>query len=733
VSGFRFSDVLMKSSYYYRLRDVLRTKGLLPRSLIGRIATYLLAIDLFLFLLQRSLRLFSHTAGSGLGGWIQFLTMLGLVLLAFPALRWVRAKLLWRLRNRLIVTYTFIGVVPVVLLVIMAIVSIYLFAGQFATFVVTTDIESQLKRLEASNSAIANELAVRLSKGEKPDSTSVEGLRRERTWGTRMLTAWYGNKEVLRIGPANTPVSLPKFLPAQFADLVHEGDKFYLRVSNTLTVGQGKLTVISGRSMDHELLANMATNLGEVSLLYATGLIVPEPNKSGASTGSTAPGGQGQNGITVHRTEAGGYSVNGGRPAFFHTVARAGALPTSSGVLDRELSFGNPIPAVDWNTGEKSMVVIHVNTRPSLLYGRLFASLGNFASSVEIVLAAIAIVFAVIELAALLIGMRLTRTMTRSVGALYTATQHINRGDFTHRIPVRSHDQLATLEASFNSMTESLQKLLAEQKEKQRLESELAIAQEVQAQLFPRQTSELDSLEVYGLCRPARTVSGDYYDFLTLPGEKMGLAVGDVSGKGISAALLMATIHSAVRAYSLESVPALSLPAAVGAGRGLGEHAQLQGAEVSPRLVMYHLNRQLYHSTRPEKYATLFYSIFDGRSRRLTYSNAGHLPPVVLGSDGSLRRLDSGGTVVGLFDEVTFEESSTELRPGDLFFAYSDGLTEPENEYGEFGEERLIDLVIENRSLSLDRISEAVNAAILDWIGGNEQPDDVTLVLARAR
>lgn len=150
-------------------------------------------------------------------------------------------------------------------------------------------------------------------------------------------------------------------------------------------------------------------------------------------------------------------------------------------------------------------------------------------------------------------------------------------------------------------------------------------------------------------------------------------------------------------------------------------------------MVMYHLNRQLYHSTRPEKYATLFYSIFDGRSRRLTYSNAGHLPPVVLGTDGSLRRLDSGGTVVGLFDEVTFEENSTELRPGDLFFAYSDGLTEPENEYGEFGEKRLIDLVIENRSLSLDRISEAVNAAILDWIGGNEQPDDVTLVLARAR
>ena len=721
----------MKTRLYYRVRDALGSRGLLPRSFIGRVAIYLLAIDLFLFLLQRVLRLFSPTGGSGLGGWIRFLTVLGLVLLGFPAFRWLRAKVLWRLRNRLIVTYVFIGVVPVALLVMMAVVSIYLFAGQFATFVVTTDIQSQLKRLQASNSAIAHELAGRLAHGEKASSASLEGLRQEKTWGRRVVTAWYDGKEVLHIAPPGTELLPPAFLPGQFADLVHEGDKFYLRVSNTLDVGTHKLTVISGRPVDHELLSGMAADLGQVSLLYSEGLVIGESGNGGES--GTSKSSTNENGVIVLDEKGGNARVNGGRPVLFRTIAEAGTLPSAGGILDRELSFGNPLSAMDWSTGDKSTIVIHVNTRPSLLYGRLFASLGNFASGVEIVLAVIAVVFAVIELVALLIGMRLTRTMTRSVGALYTATQHINRGDFTHRIPVRTHDQLAALEGSFNSMTESLQKLLAEQKEKQRLESELAIAQEVQAQLFPRQTSELNSLEVYGLCRPARTVSGDYYDFLALPGEKMGLAVGDVSGKGISAALLMATIHSAVRAYSLEIAPALSLPAAVGAGTGMSERMAAPGLEVSPSALMYHLNRQLYHSTRPEKYATLFYSIFDGRSRRLTYSNAGHLPPVVLGSDGSVRRLESGGTVVGLFDSMTFEENSTELEPGDLFFAYSDGLTEPENEYGEFGEERLIELVIENRNYSLDRISETVNAAIMDWIGGNEQPDDVTLVLARAR
>ena len=127
-----------------------------------------------------------------------------------------------------------------------------------------------------------------------------------------------------------------------------------------------------------------------------------------------------------------------------------------------------------------------------------------------------------------------------------------------------TRDQMASLEQSFNSMSASLSKLMAEQKEKHRLEGELAIAHEVQELLFPRQISELSTLEVHGVCRPARTVSGDYYDFIPLHDDRMVLAVGDISGKGISAALLMATVHAFVRAYSLE--PELALAAVATAG-----------------------------------------------------------------------------------------------------------------------------------------------------------------------
>jgi sigma-B regulation protein RsbU (phosphoserine phosphatase) len=370
-----------------------------------------------------------------------------------------------------------------------------------------------------------------------------------------------------------------------------------------------------------------------------------------------------------------------------------------------------------------------------MLYGHLFAALGEFAKYVEDVLIGVAVFFAIIELIALVIGTRMTRTVTAAVAQLDEATKHVDRGDFSHRIPVKSHDQLAGLALSFNSMTASIEKLILEQKEKQRLENELAIAQEVQAQLFPRQVSELESLEVHGFCRPARTVSGDYYDFLTASSHKLILAVGDISGKGISAALLMATIHSAVRAYSMENMPQLREPVAIGAvaasGRLMG--AWPEGVEVSPAALLSLLNHQLYESTPPEKYATLFLGIYDGRSRRLSYSNGGHLPPILIGEDGSIRRLECGGTVVGLFDNMTYEEAAVEMHPGEIFLAYSDGVTEPENDFGEFGESRLIDLVRDNRSLPLPQISQIVTMAVDDWIGDKEQPDDVTLVLARAR
>jgi sigma-B regulation protein RsbU (phosphoserine phosphatase) len=247
--------------------------------------------------------------------------------------------------------------------------------------------------------------------------------------------------------------------------------------------------------------------------------------------------------------------------------------------------------------------------------------------------------------------------------------------------------------------------------------------------------SGISTLELCGVCRPARIVSGDYYDFIPYGSEQIGIALGDISGKGISAALLMATIHSAVRAYEQEQLAAVtaghtSLQTTRSGSVGLAiRHSPPQ----SPSQVLWLLNRQLYKTTQPEKYATLFLGFYDGHARRLTYSNAGHLPPLILGEDRSLRRLEVGGTVVGLFDNVEYEESTVELYPEDIFIAFSDGITEPENEFGEFGEDRLIETIETHRNLPLARIADQVIAAVQDWIGSSEQPDDITVVLAKAR
>src|SRR5437879_1628573 len=231
---------------------------------------------------------------------------------------------------------------------------------------------------------------------------------------------------------------------------------------------------------------------------------------------------------------------------------------------------------------------------------------------------------------------------------------------------MKSTDQLASLKTAFNSMSANLEKLIEEQKEKERLENELAIAQEVQATLFPRESVEVKSLELHGVCRPARTVSGDYYDFLPCGTEQLGIALGDISGRGISAALLMATIHSAVRVYEYGRMPqrsefvhagaaAIAGAEMVSGGRDLGVYSN--GMQ-SPAMVLELLNRHLFHSTQSEKYATMFLGVYDGDKRSLTYTNAGHLPPFVVQDDGAVHRLETGGTVIGLFDGMTYEQAT---------------------------------------------------------------------------
>ncbi|MBZ5685804.1 MAG: SpoIIE family protein phosphatase [Acidobacteriia bacterium] len=729
---------------YPELRRKLTEVGLWPQGRMARLACYLAALAIALFALEKLLGFFSLNWGAHLGGWVSFLTFLACVLFFILAFRWVKRRILWRLRNRLIVTYMFIGVIPAVLLVAMGLITLYGLGGQFAVFVVTSEIDAQLRSLEAVNVTVSSELAAHLERGEKPVPEALAGLiQRDPGWNRRQVCAWYGDKPLPLCNEfRGASLAFPSFVKGKFQDLVRDHERLHLRVGSSLQVGSNKLTVVISEPFDKELVGKIAEGLGEITL-YTTGEDANPPKQQPPQTTgakdnapvSNAP--KPTSGFVINTTDNQRGAPQGSGPRVLHPAFTVGSLPEPTASFDREITFGTPLPVVDWENGvsDKYGPVLQVTTRPAVLYSHLFAALGEFVRGVTYILMGVAIFFAIIELIALIIGTRMTRTVTAAVADLHVATGHVDRGDFSHRIPVKSSDQLSDLARSFNSMTASIEKLMVEQREKQRLENELAIAQEVQDQLFPRQTAGLESLEVHGFCRPARTVSGDYYDFLSASSHKLILAVGDISGKGISAALLMATIHSAVRAYSVENLPQMREPVAVGAVAGSGRVMATwpEGIEVSPGALLGLLNHQLFESTPPEKYATLFVGIYDGRSRTLTFSNGGHLPPILIGKDGTVRRLEAGGTVVGLFDGMTYEEDSVEMVPGEVFLAYSDGVTEPENDFGEFGEQRLIELVRENRNLPLPEISQIVTMAVDDWIGDKEQPDDVTLVLARAR
>jgi sigma-B regulation protein RsbU (phosphoserine phosphatase) len=701
------------------LESKLRAQGIWPQSRIAWAALYVLALDLLLFAVQWLTRRASPATSASLGGWVIFLSVLAIVLLAIAGYRWLRSQLLWRLRNRLIVTYVFIGVIPVLLLVMISLITLYLLAGQFASFVVTSDITTHLRSMEAANRAIAHHLATQISDGAKLDAEISLARPRRSEWMRRQVCAWYRNQpQPYCSGPEGAAgFDSPSFITGDFDDIVSDHGTLYLRTATVLAAEQNRLRVILSEPLDNYFVERIAGDLGRITVY---GTAIPGAN-------STA---------SAQQNDAKPFlSFDDGERR--QQAFSAGTIPPASNAFDYEVPFTIPLQVVDWATGERRRdgALADVQTRTSVIYARLFAARGDYAKGVEYILLSIAILFAIIELLALFVGTKLTRSITSAVGQLYEATKHINRADFSHRITVHSSDQLATLANSFNSMTTSIEKLVQEQKEKQRLEGELVIAQEVQAQLYPKLITQLETLEVHGFCRPARTVSGDYYDFLALNSDKLMLAVGDISGKGISAALLMATIYSAVRAYTIEDIPVLREPATIGAtgGSGLMLASESRGADASPATLLTLLNHQLYESTPAAKYATLFLGIYDGATRRLNYANGGHLPPILISEDGSSQLLSCGGTVVGLFDNLSFPEATVQLRPGDMLVAYTDGVTEPENDYGEFGEERLIQLVRENRHLPLERITEIVTAAVADWIGDNEQPDDVTLVLARAR
>ncbi|MET0623817.1 MAG: SpoIIE family protein phosphatase, partial [Pyrinomonadaceae bacterium] len=386
---------------------------------------------------------------------------------------------------------------------------------------------------------------------------------------------------------------------------------------------------------------------------------------------------------------------------------------------------------VDWSWGEA---------------GKQFWNNAVMGQTLLRMLYVVVIAFVALELLALFSAAWMTRAVTGTVHKLYRATESVKRGDFSHRIRTRSRDQLGELALAFNDMSSNIETLLAERVEHERLKREVEIAHEVQAQLFPRSTPALGSASMAGECRAALGVAGDYYDYVEVVPGLVAFTLGDVSGKGISASLVMSNLQAALRAQvaiigerlSAQGRGAALPAAAASAGADGAQASELpcgvtgtdEGCAVSK--MAESINGQLCRATDANRFATLFLALYDDRTRSLRYTNAGHNAPLLVRAEGPVERLWAGGTVLGAFDFAPFEEGVAQLSDGDVLVVYSDGITEAQNDAGEeYGEERLAALATERRHETVENIRRDIFDDIDRWSGGAERGDDQTLVILK--
>ncbi len=626
-----------------------------------------------------------------IGAWrtlCQFLSIVTGVWLLIRAVRWSTRQAIWRLRNRLLVTYTFIAVVPLLLLIAMVTISGYMLMSQLVLYLATTELDRRVELLTSTAEALRY----------------MEPARRQASV-ERMFDLYYrqrfqGIGVVVREG--ETTFTYPKDLsvkppPEGWKDVsgvVSEGGQLFGWAHRVTPAGDITVTA----PLTPEYLASLLPKLGVFELVS-----LDDDDPSQLSPTRDAPP---------------------GRRSFFQNPGTLHKLPRAAHRLDFELSWIGSIPVYNWDKPSAeppSKAVMQIHSRPSMIADVLFAAKSSDETQlIPGLLIGVAILFLLVELIALLIGVGMTRTMTSAVHELYEGTRRMMAGEFSHRIPVSGADQLAELGLSFNRMTENVQHLLTVAKEKERLQSEIEIAREVQGQLYPKSVPKCAGLRLKAYNQPARMVSGDYFDYDSLPNQHIGFALGDVAGKGISAALLMAALQSSVRAQWSQAIEI-----AANAGPAVDSRPP-----VSTSKMVAELNRQLYKNTAPEKYATFFLGLYDPAQSMLSYTNAGHLPPLLF-RKGEVTRLEIDGTVVGAFPFADYGESKQKLEPGDLLLCYTDGISEPENAYGEmFGEDRLIEVVQRNLHKTDEQLVEAIMESVLEWTGSPELQDDMTFLLA---
>jgi serine phosphatase RsbU (regulator of sigma subunit) len=387
---------------------------------------------------------------------------------------------------------------------------------------------------------------------------------------------------------------------------------------------------------------------------------------------------------------------------------------TDESIWRKTLYFGmTDVDVVSFAEGkfEDQKILLMTESSVFRVVQALFSEQNPLSQLVMSLLLALFVILLILEAFALFFGIRIAAGITSAVKALHQGTRQIAKGDYDIQIDIPNEDELGDLAVSFNEMAAAVKKGQEEAIERERLERELETAREIQEKLLPHEMPVVSGFEITGTSLPSQQVGGDYFDFLDIGDGQLGVAIADVSGKGIPAALLMANLQASL-------------------------HAQIfQPGKVAE--VAYRINNLLYRSTDTHMFVTFFYGILDRQRSLFTSTNAGHNQPLLFRRDGRIERLGEGGLILGFQPDVHYDQQTVAIRPGEVIVLYTDGITEAADPASEmvaedlYGVERLVDIIQANLKNSAREIQSAILEAISEHTHNAPQYDDITLVVIK--
>jgi sigma-B regulation protein RsbU (phosphoserine phosphatase) len=639
------------------------------------------------------------------------LLIVGLVAAGYRLYVHTKRVVLWRVRRKLMLSYLFVGVVPVLLLILFFSIAGLLLFVNVGAYMLSTRVTRIVERTESLAQTAAADLAHLNGAG---DTAAALAAHQQQANAQFPLVSY-------ALVPSSAACSPSVALEARPA---------------VATAGPWRHTTAPGSVPEwvscagySSLVAGRASGSGPVwvsarALAWVThagvreAVVVDVPLGDMLVDEIAGETGVGLASMRLYDDVEQGVAA-GDAPA--DIIFGPAKITFGRGASSGSVRWTSLLDYTAWHDGKPHQLMVEFGLALGTAYEHLAASAGrineiSISQVLLFALAAVAVLFLIILAVAFLVGVSLARSITGAVHELFEGTEKVRSGDFSHKIALHSRDQLGELAQSFNSMTASIEQLLRTKAQKERLDQELRIARGIQMSLLPQEPLMSSGLHFAGHCEPAREVGGDYYDFWAIDDHRYGMLIADVAGKGTSAALYMAELKGIVLSFSQ--------------------------SHSSPRQLLIDANRIISNHLDTRSFITMTYGVVDVRARTLTYARAGHCPLIrlpgpdapsqaaqVLAPDGLVLglKLDNGETFERLLEEATLP-----ISPGDLFLLYTDGLTEAMNPTGDFfGEERLSALVQTHGTAPFHQLRDEILGAIGTFVGAAEQQDDMTMLLLR--